>query len=445
VKTRKLLPVLLGVTAVAGGFAAEGPIPAGMQHLDHVFVIMMENHGYSQVVGNPNLPYTNELVANANTSTNYFAIAHPSLTNYLEIVGGSNFGVHSDNYPDWHNTYCTTNLASGTPSTDNPASPLICPIFGTGTDAATPAADTTNETSGAPGVNNIDGTQSIAAAANTSGKTIADQLVENGRTWKSYQEGLGTQGADNINYSDGVYNNNTNFTLITPVLTPPLTSAGIVFLYAAKHNPFVYFRSIQEAYEPGSSLANVVDFDGANGLYADLQAGTLPTYSFIAPNQCNDQHGRSNGGAFCNTDPNDNGTQAGLNPALMQRGDVALKRIVTSIKASPSWKQSSNAIVIVWDEDDYSITPTVNKVLLIVDTSYGSHGLQSGAAYNHFSLLKSIESGLGLPCLNHACDTNVNVMSDLFGYSYGSTSGQSGSSRQGQRAPESISNPMLVK
>jgi hypothetical protein len=442
VKTRKYLPVLLSVTAVAGGFAAEGPIPAGIQHLDHVFVIMMENHGYSQVVGNPNLPYTNELVANANTATNYFAIAHPSLTNYLEITGGSNFGVHSDNYPDWHNAYCTTNLASGTPSTDNPASPLICPIFGTGTDAATPAVDNTNETSGAPGVNNIDGTQSIAAAAGTSGKTIADQLVESGRTWKSYQEGLGTQGADTVNYSDGVYSNNTNFSLITPVQTPPLTSAGIVALYAAKHNPFVYFRSIQEGYEPGSSLANVVDFDGANGIYADLQAGTIPTYSFIAPNQCNDQHGRGNAGPFCNFDPNDNGTLAGLNPALMQRGDVALKRIVTSIKASPSWKQGNNAIAIVWDEDDYSVSPTVNKVLLIVDTNYGSHGLQSGAAYNHFSLLKSIESGLGLPCLNHACDTNVNVMSDLFGYSYNPTSGQGGSSREGARAKDAVSNAL---
>jgi hypothetical protein len=29
-------------------------------------------------------------------------------------------------------------------------------------------------------------------------------------------------------------------------------------------------------------------------------------------------------------------------------------------------------------------------------------------------LLKSIEAGLGLPCLNHACDSDVNVMSDLF-------------------------------
>jgi hypothetical protein len=39
-------------------------------------------------------------------------------------------------------------------------------------------------------------------------------------------------------------------------------------------------------------------------------------------------------------------------------------------------------------------------------------------AYNHFSLLKSIEGGLGLPCLNHACDSSVNVMTDLFGSAY---------------------------
>jgi hypothetical protein len=50
-----------------------------------------------------------------------------------------------------------------------------------------------------------------------------------------------------------------------------------------------------------------------------------------------------------------------------------------------------------------------------VDTNYGIHGLQSNVAYNHFSLLKSLESAFGLPCLNHACDSNVNVMSDLFG------------------------------
>lgn len=44
----------------------------------------------------------------------------------------------------------------------------------------------------------------------------------------------------------------------------------------------------------------------------------------------------------------------------------------------------------------------------------GPKGLTSGTFYNHFSLLKSLEAGFGLPCLNHACDKDVAVMSDLF-------------------------------
>ncbi len=140
----------------------------------------------------------------------------------------------------------------------------------------------------------------------------------------------------------------------------------------------------------------------------------MPTFSFIAPNQCNDQHGRGNGTAFCAFDPDDNGTQAGLNPALIQQGDMAMRQIVTAIKQSPVWFHSNSAIVILWDENDYSIAPNVNQVLLIVDTSYGTHGVSSSKSYNHFSLLKSMESGLHLPCLNHACDSTVNVMADLF-------------------------------
>jgi hypothetical protein len=409
---------LLAASTVGSALAAEGPVPTGIPHLDHVFVIMMENHGYGQVVNNPNQPYINDLANLANTATNYFAIAHPSLTNYLEVAGGSNFGVQSDNAPDWHNFACTTDLAAGTVSTDTPSTSNICPIGGTGTDAATPAVDTTNETSGPPGVNNIDGTQSIAAAANTTGKTIADQLAEMGRTWKSYQESLPPQGADGVNTADGYFSNLTNFSSITPALTPALSSNDIVALYASKHNPFAYFRSVQEGDQPGSDLTNVVGFEGAGGLYADLSAGSVPAYSFIAPNQCNDEHGRGNAGPFCAYDPKDNGTQAGLNPALMQLGDAAVKRIVTAIKESPAWKQGQNAIVVLWDENDYSTAPNTNQVLLIVDTNYGSHGIQSGTSYNHFSLLKSIEGGLGLPCLNHACDSGVNVMADLFGYSY---------------------------
>jgi hypothetical protein len=399
-------------------FADEGAVPKGVPKLDHVFIIMMENHAYRQILGNPNAPFINRYAKQANLATQYYAIAHPSLTNYLETVGGSNFGVHADNPPDWHNASCSTNLSTGTVSTDTPATGPICPIYGTGTDAATPAIDCTNETTCAPGSNdgelNIDGKKSIPPDSHISGKTIADQLVAAGLTWKSYQESLPLAGADLVNTSDGFYTNNTDFTKITPVLNPPLTSADLVFLYAVKHNPFAYFRNVQEGTNPANSLANVVAFDGKFGLYADLASGDVPSYSFIAPNQCNDQHGRGNVLAFCQYDPNDDGMQDGLNPALINIGDASAERIVNAIKKSPVWGHGRSAIVLMWDEDDYSVAPTTNRVVFIVDTNYGFHGLSSDQYYNHFSLLKTIEAGFRLPCLNHACDSNVNVISDLF-------------------------------
>ena len=408
----------LVVSLMGTVFAQEGPVPKGVPRLDHVFIIMMENHGYNQLIHNPNAPFIDKYARAANLATNYFAIAHPSLTNYLEVVGASNFGVQSDNSPDWHNASCTTNLASGIASTDNPPSPAVCPISGIGTDAATPAIDCTNEVQCAQGSNdgenNIDGKRSIAADSHIVGKTIADQLVAAGLSWKSYQESLPILvGPDTVDYSDGTFTNNSTFPPC-PLCNPQLNSGDIVQLYASKHDPFVYFANVQGGENPKNSYRNVVGFDGKHGLYADLGSGDLPSYSFIAPNQCNDQHGRSNGTAFCQFDPNDDGMQDGLNPALIYGGDVAVQTIVSAIHKSPVWGRGRNAIVLLWDEDDYSVAPTINKVVFVVDTNYGFHGLQSDRFYTHFSLLKTIEGGFGLPCLNHACDSGVSVIDDLF-------------------------------
>jgi hypothetical protein len=397
-------------------FAADGPVPQGISNLDHVFLIVMENHGYGQIVNNPNAPFINQLAKSTGYSTNYFAIGHPSLTNYLEIVGGSNFGVRSDDYPNWHSKSCMTNLASGVAALDSPAQvpAVICPICGTGTDAATPATDCTNEVSAPPCLWDIDGTSSLAAAPNTIGKTIADQLVERGRSWKSYQESLPVGGADGVNYSDGFFSNLTNFApfldsssfkqwTVQGVNIPPVTSQAaangdIVLLYAAKHNPFAYFRSVQQGRDPRNSLANVVGFDGPRGLYQDLGSGDVPDLAFIVPNQCNDQHGRGNAGPFCNFDENDDGTQAGLNEALILQGDITVQKIVTSIKASPAWQRGNNAIVVVWDENDYTATP--NKVLLIVDTNHGSQGIKSSVQ----SLLAAQDSRVRVqPALSQPC------------------------------------------
>ena len=140
----------------------------------------------------------------------------------------------------------------------------------------------------------------------------------------------------------------------------------------------------------------------------------VASFSYIVPNQRNDQHGRSNGTAFCGSDPNDNGTQAGLNPALIILGDQDVEKIVLAIHSSPVWHQGHAAIVVVWDENDYAVQPIINQVVTIVDTNYGFHQLTSGQFYTHFSLLRSIEGGFGLPCLNHACDAGTKAMTDLF-------------------------------
>ncbi len=422
-------------------FANEGDAPKGIPHLDHVFVIMMENHSYDQVIDNPNEPYLNSLIANkkVNLATNYFAVGHPSLTNYLEIVGGSNFGVRSDNAPNWHSTTCTPNLASGLVNADDDAAPLpppvpiettsICPISGSGMDAETPAVDNWNEiTVGTfPFLADLDGIKSVPAAP-TKGKTIGDQLVRKGLSWKSYQEDLPIAGADLVNYSNGTASNLTDFTPLAP-----LTSASVVQAYAVKHNPFAYFKSVQEGTEFGNSLENIVGFDGPRGLYADLGKGDVPSLAFIAPSQCNDQHGRGNGDAFCAFDPGIGtagltyGTQVGLNPGLIMQGDSTIERLVKAIKHSPVWHDGRTAIVIVWDENDYSGISTTpnglfppqnqNRVVLTVETNGDSEeGVQSDRYYTSYSLLKTLESGFGLPCLNHACDENVKVMRDLFGH-----------------------------
>jgi hypothetical protein len=414
----KYLKLALGLSAAVIAFpvcAKEGYADAAdVTRLKHVYVIMMENHGYGQIIGNPNAPFANAWAAKANLATNYFGVGHPSSTNYLEVVGGSNFGVRSDNPPDWHNASCQPNLATGVANTDNPASGPVCPIRGVGTDAATPVVDCTNEYTSPQCGNDIDGVKGYKADPNIEGKTIADQLASARLTIKDYQEDLPLSGPDKVNYSNGLFSNLTDFTKITPTLNPPLTNSDIVQLYAAKHNPFAYFANNQTGHGP-VPFSDMVGFDGNNGLWADLAAGKSPTFSFIVPNQCHDQHGRGNGGPFCNFDPNDNGTQAGLNPALIQAGDLALEKIVTAIKASPSWSDGRNAIFAVWDENDFSVQPNVNRVLMIVDTNFGPHPVQSDKFYTHFSLLKTIEGALGLPCLNHACDSDTAAMTDLIG------------------------------
>jgi phosphatidylinositol-3-phosphatase len=109
--TRRL-PLLVAAALLVAGCAgpAQGPAAtpappatstaapataASSSAASHVFVVVMENRGYAEATGQP---YTARLAAQYAVATNYHAVSHPSLPNYLALTAGSTFGIADDGY-----------------------------------------------------------------------------------------------------------------------------------------------------------------------------------------------------------------------------------------------------------------------------------------------------------------------------------------------------------
>jgi hypothetical protein len=193
---------------------------------------MMENETDTDILGNANAPFINAYAQTANRATNYFAVGHPIAPNYLEIIGGSNFGLTNDYWPNWPNVGCVDNLPGS-----KGCQHAFTPISAVGTD--NPVVATAKSSSDCNGQITITGaptTNNCALynypAAYFTPKSIADQLVQKGMTWKSYQESLPTvvPGVYGVNYSDGA------FSSLSPV--PVFGPGPIQKLYAVKHDPF---------------------------------------------------------------------------------------------------------------------------------------------------------------------------------------------------------------
>jgi hypothetical protein len=88
----KLLSALVGLLALAVPAAAAAPVP----HLDHVVVVVFENHERDQVLGNSAAPHFDAYARRYANLADYTAIAHPSLPNYLALVSGSTQGITDD-------------------------------------------------------------------------------------------------------------------------------------------------------------------------------------------------------------------------------------------------------------------------------------------------------------------------------------------------------------
>jgi hypothetical protein len=63
---------------------------------DHVFLVISENHKFDQIIGNPNAPIINALASDYGLATNYTGVSDPSEPNYVAMLGGSDFGISSD-------------------------------------------------------------------------------------------------------------------------------------------------------------------------------------------------------------------------------------------------------------------------------------------------------------------------------------------------------------
>jgi hypothetical protein len=223
-----------------------------------------------------------------------------------------------------------------------------------------------------------------------SAQSIADQLTANGMTWKGYFQSLPAVSGPVVKLGPGA---NGPYTFKSP--------SSAVALYASKHNPFVNFTGTQDA------LANMVP---DTQLATDLASGSLANYSLIVPNQCFDMHGTGGCGST----------------SLITLGDSYVATAVNQIMSSQVWKEGNNAIVITWDEDDFSdsgqpgtgccgANPGGGHVATIVIKNHGNDGhVVDNTAYNHYSLLRTMETAFGLPCLAGACESDVPEMTPLF-------------------------------
>jgi hypothetical protein len=220
-----------------------------------------------------------------------------------------------------------------------------------------------------------------------SAPTLADQLTAADLTWKGYFQTLPPVP------STGLIKTGPNANGPYTFKFPNNTNA----LYASKHNPFVNFTGTQDA------LSNMVP---DTQLAKDLAREKLPNFSYIVPDQCHDMHGTSS----C---PTTNG--------LISAGDAYVGNLVHEIMSSETWRDGRNAIVITWDEDDFSDTGKPGTgccgsnvggghVATVVITNRTDHPIQDNTAYNHYSLLLSIEAAFRLPCLANACDAAHGVL-----------------------------------
>jgi hypothetical protein len=84
-------------TALPTRTPAASVTPGGhVPDFTHIFVLVFENKEFGSVIGNSQMPVLNRLARENTLLTQYYAVRHPSLPNYVALIGGDTFNIDSD-------------------------------------------------------------------------------------------------------------------------------------------------------------------------------------------------------------------------------------------------------------------------------------------------------------------------------------------------------------
>jgi hypothetical protein len=377
-----VVPLVIGGCTSTAGRTAAGTASAapgghrGLSAVRHVWVIELENQGYAQSFGTPAAdPYLAKTLPRMGALLeNYYAIGHASADNYIAQVSGQapTLATQAD-CPVW------------IPFPGHVVAGPYHQVLGEG--CVYPAAV----------------------------PTLGSQLSAAGRSWAAYLQDMGNDPA----------RDNTVSTVRGPACGHPATGsidhterAERGDQYAARHDGFAFFRSVTA--NPAFCAAHILSFRPLPGDLA--RAGATPAVSFLAPNLCNDGH---------------DATCADGAPGGLAQADRFLARWVPVIMAAPAYRDGG-LIVITFDEgsdaaaccgESSGLAPSHPNVPLPGKTGPGGSrigavllsplirpGTVSTVAYNHYSLLRTIEDIFGLPHLGDAAMAQARSFGpDVFG------------------------------
>jgi hypothetical protein len=204
-------------------------------------------------------------------------------------------------------------------------------------------------------------TQGISSDCTTcwvNAANIADTVDTSGRSWKGYMESM-----------------------------PAPCYLGNSGSYAQKHNPFVYYNDIRT--NPSRCQQHDVPL---TQLATDLANNQLPAYAWITPNLCDDGHDCSDSTA-----------------------DTWLGKEVNQILSSSAFDANS-LLIVTFDEGTTDASccglpaSAGGQIATLLIGNLVKAGYQDSTAYDHYSLLKTIEAAWGLPSLGQEADSGTNTI-----------------------------------